>query len=121
MVDMARMSDEFSNETSKSAAASLAIVNRRKASDLTARGEPMVWAMGGSLAFGLMMITGFLALIFWNGLTAFWPKPIDVVTMTTGRVSAGEPMRTEAYRPTEEALKALPAAARAEIEAKGGF
>jgi phosphate transport system permease protein len=77
--------------------------------------------MGGSLAFGLMMIMGFLALIFWNGLTAFWPKPIDVVTTTSGRVVAGEPMRTEAYRPTAEALAALPANVRTGIEERGGF
>ncbi|HEY4344804.1 MAG TPA: phosphate ABC transporter permease PstA [Parvibaculum sp.] len=121
MVDMARMSDEVSNEMSRNAAASLAKVNRRKASDLTARGEPMVWAMGGSLAFGLMMIVGFLALIFWNGFTAFWPKPIDVVTMTSGRVIAGEPMRTESYKPTAEALAKLPTGIRAGIEERGGF
>jgi phosphate transport system permease protein len=121
MVDMARMSDEFQNEKTRSAAKNLSAVSRRKASDLTARGEPMVWAMGGSLAFGLIMISGFLALIFWNGLTAFWPKPIEVVTMTSGRVIAGEPMRTEAYRPTSDALAALPANVRTEIEDEGGF
>lgn len=121
MVDMAGMSDEFSTGKAASAAPSRRLVERRKASDLTARGEPMVWAMGGSLAFGLMMITGFLALIFWNGLTAFWPKPVEVVVMTSGRVIAGEPMRSETYRPTVETLEKLPAALRTEIEEKGGF
>lgn len=121
MVDMARMSDEYSNDEENASPAIRTVVTRRKASDLTARGEPMVWAMGGSLAFGLMMITGFLALIFWNGFTAFWPKPIDVVTMTSGRVIAGEPMRAEAFRPTADALAALPAQVRAEIENNGGF
>lgn len=101
-------------------AAALAAVPRRRSSDLTARGEPMVWAMGGSLALGLMMIAGFMGLIFWSGLTAFWPKPVEVVTLTSGRVIAGEPLRTESYKPEPAALAALPAGARAEIEARGG-
>ncbi|MEN6541266.1 phosphate ABC transporter permease PstA [Parvibaculum sp.] len=104
-----------------SKASSIAVVTRKKASDLTARGEPMVWAMGGSLAFGLMMVMGFLALIFWNGFTAFWPKPVDVVTLNDGRVIAGEPMRAESYRPTQEALQKLPAAVQAEIREHGGL
>lgn len=96
-------------------------LQRNKGSDLAARGEPMVWAMGGSLAFGLLMIIGFLSLIFWNGLTAFWPKPIEIVTMIDGRVIAGEPMRSESYRPTAADLAALPAPARDEIAANGGM
>lgn len=102
-------------------ASGIAGITRRKASDLTARGEPMVWAMGGSLAFGLMMILGFLALIFWNGLTAFWPRPVDVVTLSGGRVIAGEPMRSEAYKPAAEVLAALPESLRAEIENNAGL
>jgi phosphate transport system permease protein len=101
--------------------AGLTAVKRHKGSDLTARGEPMVWAMGGSLAFGLLMITGFLGLIFWNGFTAFWPNPIDVVTTVDGRVIAGEPMRTESYKPSAADVAALPADMRATIEAHGGM
>lgn len=121
MADMAQMSEDYSPDRSDSAASALTVVTRRKASDLTARGEPMVWAMGGSLAFGLMMILGFLALIFWNGLTAFWPKPVEVVTMADGHVIAGEPVRTESYKPQKDALEALPANLRAGIEAHGGM
>lgn len=102
-------------------ATGIAAVNRHKGSDLTARGEPMVWAMGGSLALGLLMITAFLGLIFWNGLTAFWPKPIEVVTTVDGRVIAGEPVRTESYKPSAADLSSLPAEARAKIEAAGGM
>ncbi len=116
MVDM--VSGEM-NMNSK--VSGVSAINRHKGSDLAARGEPMVWAMGGSLAFGLMMILGFLALIFWNGLTAFWPKPIEVVTMTDGRVIAGEPVRTESYKPTSADLASIPAEARAKIEANAGM
>lgn len=117
MVDMARPGDEMF----MSKASGIAVAGRRKASDLTARGEPMVWAMGGSLAFGLTMIAGFMALIFWNGFGAFWPKPLDMVALTSGRIIAGEPMRTEAFKPTAEALAMLPAAVRAGIEENAGF
>lgn len=120
MVDMARSSDEMIDDTSARPVARVSIP-RTKGSDLTARGEPMVWAMGGSLAFGLLMISGFLALIFWNGFTAFWPKPIEVVTTTSGRLLAGEPLRTESYRPTAAALSELPDALREKIIDNGGF
>lgn len=104
-----------------SKAQAVAVVTRSRASDLTARGEPMVWAMGGSLAFGLLMIASFMALIFWSGLTAFWPKPIDVVTTTDGRLVAGEPVRVESYRPGPAVLAALPAELKATIEDHGGL
>tara|TARA_R110000868_G_scaffold125939_2_gene332330 strand:+ start:218 stop:1984 length:1767 start_codon:yes stop_codon:yes gene_type:complete len=125
MVDMAHSGDKFLGDASPdaqgSAPARRFTLTRRKGSDLTARGEPMVWAMGGSLAFGLLMITGFLGLIFWNGFTAFWPKPLEVVTTVEGRIIAGEPLRTESYRPTAAALSSLPEAKRNEIIANGGF
>jgi phosphate transport system permease protein len=128
MVDMTSSSDEPLGEMPSVAPASSVApattrlsIPRTKGSDLTARGEPMVWAMGGSLAFGLLMITGFLGLIFWNGLTAFWPKPIEVVTTVSGRLLAGEPLRSESYRPTMSALDELPAQTRTEILDNGGF
>tara|TARA_R110000824_G_scaffold118960_14_gene272107 strand:+ start:228913 stop:230670 length:1758 start_codon:yes stop_codon:yes gene_type:complete len=122
MVDIAGTSDGAMNSDNMTKApASRFVFTRRKGSDLTARGEPMVWAMGGSLALGLLMITGFLTLIFWNGFTAFWPKPLEVVTMTSGQTIAGEPLRTEAYRPTAQALSALPDDMRNAIIESGGF
>jgi len=96
-------------------------IQRHKASDLASIGEPMIWAMGGSLVFGLLMITGFLALIFYQGFTAFWPKPIDVVTLTNGQVFAGEPLRSESYRLPKDKIAALPDALRIEIEDNGNM
>jgi phosphate transport system permease protein len=122
MTDMARTSEDVMMENTKATnVPSLKVGTRRKTSDLTSRGEPMVWAMGGSLALGLMMIAGFLALIFWNGFTAFWPKPIDVVTLKDGRVIAGEPLRSEGYKPTLDVLASLPAPVRQEIEDNAGL
>ncbi|MGV8997470.1 MAG: phosphate ABC transporter permease PstA [Parvibaculaceae bacterium] len=123
MVDMAHTLDNKlsgGSEGTKASAQRFSLA-RTKGSDLTARGEPMVWAMGGSLAFGLLMIFGFLFLIFSNGLSAFWPKPLDVVTLSSGRVIAGEPMREESYRPTAEQISKLSAALQEQIRDNGGY
>lgn len=70
---------------------------------LSARGEPMVWILGGALVFGLAMIVGFLALIFYSGAVTYWPKPIALVTLKDGKILAGEPFRSESFRPSPEA------------------
>jgi len=79
---------------------------RSHGSDLAARGEPFLWGMGGALAFGMTMIIGFVAMVLYFGLTTFWPKPIEVVTLVDGKVIAGEPLRQERYRPTADQLAA---------------
>lgn len=91
------------------------------ATDLAARGEPMVWAMGGSLAIGLLMIVGILGLIAWMGFTTFWPQPVAVVTGKDGQVIAGEVFRSETYKPSEDQLKAMPADVQAAVEANEGY
>ncbi|MBI5572530.1 MAG: phosphate ABC transporter permease PstA [Desulfomonile tiedjei] len=73
-----------------------------KACSLSARGEPFLWGFGGSLAIGIMMILGFMTLILWNGIAAFYPKPLQVVTLRDGTLVAGEPIRTESFQPQEE-------------------
>ncbi|MGH7948212.1 MAG: phosphate ABC transporter permease PstA, partial [Candidatus Binataceae bacterium] len=97
------------------------VVARHTATDLTAQGEPYLWALGGALATGILMIAGFLLLVVWNGIATFFPKPIEVVTLKSGAVVAGEPSRVESYRPTADELAAMTPSARAEIEANDGF
>ena len=94
---------------------------RRKGVALSAQGEPFLWAMGGALAFGIVMIVGFLLMVFWNGAVTFVPKPVAVVTLTDGKVVAGEEFRTEKYRPSPELLARLPADARKIIAEDDGF
>ncbi|MBU0726918.1 MAG: phosphate ABC transporter permease PstA [Alphaproteobacteria bacterium] len=94
---------------------------RKYSADISAMGEPFLWGLGGALAFGIILIVGFLALIFWNGFTTFWPKPIEVVTITDGTRVAGEPFRSEQYRPGPEILSGLTDDQRAEIVADEGF
>ncbi len=72
---------------------------RRYTADLSAVGEPALWGFGGALALGIILICGFLLAIFWNGITTFWPKPIEVVTLTSGQMVAGVPSRQNLYRP----------------------
>jgi len=96
-------------------------VARHTATDLTAQGEPYLWALGGALAAGILMILGFLLMVAWNGIATFLPKPIEAVTLKSGAVIAGEPSRFEYYRPAAQELAALTPGERAEIEANNGF
>ncbi|MBF0355945.1 MAG: phosphate ABC transporter permease PstA [Alphaproteobacteria bacterium] len=93
-----------------------AITARRSyESSLSARGEPFLWGLGGALGFGVLLVVGFLVLVFWNGITTFWPKPIEVVTLLSGELVAGEPTRREAFKVGPERLASLPEAAKARI------
>ncbi|WP_142850050.1 phosphate ABC transporter permease PstA [Telmatospirillum sp. J64-1] len=94
---------------------------RHYGTDLAASGEPFLWGLGGALALGILLILGFLTLIFWNGVTTFWPKPIKVVTLTDGSLVAGEPRRDDLYRVGAEVLVTLPEDVRAQIAAKDGY
>jgi phosphate transport system permease protein len=94
---------------------------RTYTADISAVGEPWLWALGGALALGIILIAGFLAMIFWNGVTTFWPKPVYVVTLTDGARIAGEPTRDNTYRPGDGLLAQLPPEAVAQIKANEGY
>jgi phosphate transport system permease protein len=94
---------------------------RRYTADLSAVGEPALWAFGGALALGILLITGFLVAILWNGVTTFWPKPIEVVTLNDGGRVAGVPSRVNLYRLEPNALAAMPEAVRDEISRNDGY
>jgi phosphate transport system permease protein len=94
---------------------------RRFSADLSAVGEPALWGLGGALALGIILIAGFLAMISWNGMTTFWPKPIVEVELRDGSVLAGVPRRAGTYRVGENILEQLSDAQRAEIEQDQGF
>ncbi|MCC5976016.1 MAG: phosphate ABC transporter permease PstA [Rubellimicrobium sp.] len=89
--------------------------------DLSAVGEPALWAFGGALALGLILIASFLAMVAWNGFTTFWPKPIAQVELRDGTLLAGEPTRANRFRPGEHVLAQLDDDQRAYIEANLGF
>ena len=93
----------------------------RASLDFKARGEPFVWIMGGALALGVLMIVGFLALVLWNGIVTFYPGPVEVVTLKNGQRMAGEPFRSESFRPSAEQLKGVDAESRRAIREADGF
>ena len=94
---------------------------RRFSSDLSAVGEPALWGFGGALALGIILIAGFLAMIAWNGLTTFWPKPLERVELRDGSVIAGEATRGGPYRVGDDVLARLTPEQQAEIAANGGI
>lgn len=72
---------------------------RRYSADLSAMGEPALWGFGGALALGIILIAGFLMMVFYNGATTFWPKPIDRIELVDGTIVAGVERRGTIYRP----------------------
>ena len=94
---------------------------RSRQTDLRSRGEPFVWVLGGTLAFGVVMIIGFLALVAWNGFATFVPKPIAVVTTSDGAVIAGEPARVDNFKPPPNVIEALPPEIQKSIKDDGGL
>jgi phosphate transport system permease protein len=94
---------------------------RRITADLSAVGEPALWGLGGALALGIVLISAFLGMILWNGMTTFWPKPIMKVLLADGSVIAGEPFREGRYRPGENILANLSDDQRAFVEGNDGF
>lgn len=48
------------------------------------KGEVFVWITAVGLALGLAMILFLLGLIFVNGITVFWPKPVALIELREG-------------------------------------
>ncbi len=84
--------------------------------NLPARGEPFLWTMAGGLMIGILMIAAFLILIVWNGLITFYPKQIEVIHLNSGKVMAGEPIRTESFKIDPQTLQKLPTSVREAIK-----
>ncbi len=90
-------------------------------SELPAHGEPFLWGFGGALLFGLLMIVGFVALVLWNGLMTFAPRPVQLVILKDGSRIAGELTRSETYRPGERELATRDGDARRRIDEAQGL
>ena len=66
---------------------------KRRATPPSALGEPMIWLTGGALVVCLVMIIGLVSMIITQGLTTFWPRPIERVTLNDGTVFLGVPTK----------------------------
>jgi phosphate transport system permease protein len=60
---------------------------------------------GAALALCLLMITGLLALVLWNGAAAFLVHPIELVTLTDGTRVLGEVHARESIPDPETGLR----------------
>ena len=54
------------------------------------RGEPMIWFTGSALGVSILMIAGLIVVILTNGLSFFWPKSLEQLTLEDGSVFLGE-------------------------------
>ena len=50
----------------------------------------MIWFTGSALGISILMITGLIVVILVNGLSFFWPKPLEQLTLKDGSVLLGE-------------------------------
>lgn len=89
--------------------------------DFKARGEPFVWSLGAALAIGVLMIVGFVVLIFYNGFLTFYPRPIEVVELRSGDRIAGDLIRSENFRPGSDIIEELDPTAKSIIENDKGL
>ncbi len=78
-----------------------------------------MWLTGLAMAICMMMIVALLALVFVQGVRTFWPSPIDRVTLTSGTVLLGLPVREEAYDPSPGEKAELAAAIKLGTTAAG--
>ncbi len=54
------------------------------------RGDPLIWFTGSALGMCILMISALVLVILVNGLSFFWPKRLEQVTLTDGSVFLGE-------------------------------
>ena len=54
---------------------------------------------GGGLVVALLMVAGLVGLVFYQGVTTFWPGAVVHITTREGDVIVGEVTRSDSYRP----------------------
>jgi phosphate transport system permease protein len=59
------------------------------------RGEPFVWATGGTLALIVSMTVLLMYVVIANGIGVFWPKRLVQLTLNDGSHTMGEIIRQE--------------------------
>jgi phosphate transport system permease protein len=59
------------------------------------RGDPMIWFTGSALGVSLLMIFGLIGVVLVNGLSFFWPLPLERVSLKNSAVLMGEQVEKE--------------------------
>jgi len=95
------------------------------AGSLLARGEPLISFTGGALVICLIMISGFLGVVLYQGATTFWPAPVVSVKTVSGKTLLGEVTRHDTFQPADAVFDELPEAeqtkAREAVEKSDGW
>jgi len=60
-----------------------------------ASGEPFIWLTGGALTLALLLVTGLIGLILYNGLGFFWPRDVVRATLDDGKTLTGQVVERE--------------------------
>lgn len=68
-----------------------------RSTPLSSRGEPILWLTGMAMAISMIMIVALLAMTVYQGSRTFWVRPIETVTLTSGKTFMGMPTRDEPY------------------------
>lgn len=58
--------------------------------DFWKTGVPFIWLTGGALALCLLMITGLVTLVLYNGIGFLWPSDLEAVALKNGQVAMGQ-------------------------------
>ncbi len=66
------------------------LLNRGSTAQVWKTGVPFIWLTGSALALCLLMITGLVALVMYNGTGFFWPSDIEAVVFKDGRRAMGQ-------------------------------
>ena len=64
--------------------------------EILRRGDPAIWFAGTGLGISILMISGMIGLILWNGLGFFWPSDLEEISLKDGAVVMGEVETREA-------------------------
>jgi phosphate transport system permease protein len=90
----------------------------RVVTSILAQGEPMLWLTGGGLVLCCVMIVGLLGLVFVEGFSTFWPRPVEGFETRDGQVVWGEVTREDSFRPDPVLLANLDPIVRAAADAE---
>jgi len=76
----------------------------RRATRISARGEPGVWLLAAGLVTAALMIAGLLGLILYQGFRTFWPREILLIRQKDGPPLLGDVSREDLYKKSEGAV-----------------
>jgi phosphate transport system permease protein len=67
----------------------------------------MIWFTGSALGICILMIVGLIGVILVNGLSFFWPQPLEQLTLKEGSSLIGEVVNREAIPDPDQPTRAL--------------